>query len=113
MCIRDRDTAASVSTNKASNASGSSSINYRNIAPGWTPSQYQLFSGSPNVPYYGTGINRGVRDLKYDDYSLNNLKAPYGKYWYIDPDKGADSAKYTRNWAKSKEQYYNSLRLRK
>jgi hypothetical protein len=46
-----------------------------------------------------------VLDLKYDDYSLNNLKAPYGKYWYIDPDKVADSAKYTRNWAKSKEQY--------
>ncbi len=100
-----KDTAASVSTNKASNASGSSSINYRNIAPGWTPSQYQLFSGSPNVPYQGTGINRGVLNLKYDDYSLNNLKAPYGKYWYIDTDKVADSAKYTRNWAKSKEQY--------
>lgn len=61
--------------------------------------------GSKNVPYQGTGINRGVLDLKYDDYSLNNLKAPYGKYWYIDPDKVADSAKYTRNWAKSKEQY--------
>lgn len=58
-----------------------------------------------NVPYQGTGINRGVLDLKYNDYSLNNLKAPYGKYWYIDPDKVADSAKYTRNWAKSKEQY--------
>ena len=51
------------------------------------------------------GINRGVLDLKYDDYSLNNIKAPYGKYWYIDPDKVADSAKYTRNWAKSREQY--------
>lgn len=75
------------------------------IAPGWTPSQYQLLSGSPNVPYQGTGVNRGVLDLKYDDYSLNNLKAPYGKYWYIDPDKVADSAKGTRNWAKSKEQY--------
>ena len=100
-----KDATASGSTNKASNASGSPSINYRNIAPGWTPSQYQLFSGSPNVLYQGTGINRGVLDLKYDDYSLNNLKAPYGKYWYIDPDKVADSAKYTRNWAKSKEQY--------
>lgn len=75
------------------------------IALGWTPSQYQLLSGSPNVPYQGTGVNRGVLDLKYDDYSLNNLKAPYGKYWYIDPDKVADSAKGTRNWAKSKEQY--------
>lgn len=100
-----KDAAASGSTNKASNASGSTSINYRNIAPGWTPSQYQLLSGSPNVPYQGTGVNRGVLDLKYGDYSLNNLKAPYGKYWYIDPDKVADSAKYTRNWAKSREQY--------
>lgn len=51
------------------------------------------------------GIDRGVLDFKYGDYSLKNLKAPYGKYWYIDPDKVADSAKYTRNWAKSKEQY--------
>lgn len=53
----------------------------------------------------GTGINMGALGLKYGDYSLNNLKAPYGKYWYIDPDKVADSAKYTRNWAKSREQY--------
>lgn len=59
----------------------------------------------PNPHYYGAEINNGVLDLKYGDYSLNNLKAPYGKYWYIDPDKVADSAKYTRNWAKSKEQY--------
>lgn len=60
---------------------------------------------TPNLSYYGTGTNMDVLDLKYGDYSLNNLKAPYGKYWYIDPDKVADSAKYTRNWAKSKEQY--------
>ncbi len=60
---------------------------------------------TPNTPYYDAEINNGVLDLKYGDYSLNNLKAPYGKYWYIDPDKVADSAKYTRNWAKSKEQY--------
>lgn len=58
-----------------------------------------------NLPYQDAGINKDVLDLKYGDYSLNNLKAPYGKYWYIDPDKVADSAKYTRNWAKSKEQY--------
>lgn len=90
---------------KGTSASGSVPIDYKNIAPGWTPSKYQLFSGLPNVPYQDTGINRGVLDLKYGDYSLNNLKAPYGKYWYIDPDKVADSAKYTRNWAKSKEQY--------
>lgn len=60
---------------------------------------------TPNLTYQGAGTNRDVLDLKYGDYSLNNLKAPYGKYWYIDPDKVADSAKYTRNWAKSKEQY--------
>ena len=60
---------------------------------------------TPNSTYYDAGINGGVLDLKYGDYSLNNLKAPYGKYWYINPDKVADSAKYTRNWAKSKEQY--------
>lgn len=60
---------------------------------------------TPNTPNQSAGVNRGVLGLKYGDYSLNNLKAPYGKYWYIDPDKVADSAKYTRNWAKSKEQY--------
>lgn len=76
-----------------------------NIAPGWTPSQYSPFSGTPNIPYQSTSINRGVLDLQYGDYSLNKLNAPYGKYWYIDPDKVADSAKSTRNWAKSKEQY--------
>ena len=75
------------------------------IAPGWTPSQYSPFSGTPNVPYQGTGINRDILDLRYDDYSLNKLNAPYGKYWYLDIDKVADSAKRTRNWAKSKEQY--------
>lgn len=97
--------AASGSTSKSSNTSGTTPINYRNIAPGWTPSKYQLFSGSPNIPNQDTGINMGVLGLKYGDYSLNNLKAPYGKYWYIDPDKVADSAKYTRNWAKSREWY--------
>lgn len=58
-----------------------------------------------NIHYQDAGINKDVLDLKYGNYYLNNLKAPYGKYWYIDHDKVADSAKYTRNWAKSKEQY--------
>ena len=53
----------------------------------------------------GSKINKDVLNLKYGDYSINKLNTPYGKYWYIDPDKVADSAKYTRNWAKSKEQY--------
>nr|UVX72578.1 MAG: hypothetical protein [Bacteriophage sp.] len=34
----NKGAASSGSTNKASNAYGSTSINYRNIAPGWTPS---------------------------------------------------------------------------
>lgn len=101
----DAKDTTSESANKSGNTSGTTPINYENIAPGWTPSQYQLFPGSTNIPYQGTGINRGVLDLKYDDYSLKNLNAPYGKYWYIDPDKVADSAKSKRNWAKSKEQY--------
>lgn len=99
-----KDAVTSVPENN-NTTSGAAIINYRNIAPGWTPGKYQLFSGLPNIPYQGIGINRGVLDLKYGDYSLNNLKAPYGKYWYIDPDKVADSSKSTRNWAKSKEQY--------
>lgn len=77
------DAASSGSTNKVDNVS----------------------EATPNTPNQSAGVNRGVLGLKYGDYSLNNLKAPYGKYWYIDPDKVADSAKYTRNWAKSKEQY--------
>lgn len=78
---------------------------FDNIAPGLTPSQYSPFSGTPNVPYQSTGINRGVLGLKYDDYSINKLNAPYGKYWFVDTDRVADLAKSTRNWAKSKEQY--------
>lgn len=50
-------------------------------------------------------LDMSVMDLKYGDNTINKLQAPYGKYWYIDPDKVAESAKSTRNWAKSKEQY--------
>lgn len=50
-------------------------------------------------------LDMSVMDLKYDNPTINKLQAPYGKYWYIDPDKVAESAKSTRNWAKSKEQY--------
>ena len=75
------------------------------VASGSTNKTGSASRTTPNPPYYGAGINSGVLDLKYSDYSLNNLKVPYRKYWYIDPDKVADSAKYTRNWAKSKEQY--------
>ena len=50
-------------------------------------------------------LDMSVMDLKYGDNTINKIQAPYGKYWYIDPDKVAESAKYTRNLAKSKEQY--------
>lgn len=74
-----------------------------NIAPGWTPSQYSPFSGTPNIPYQSTGINRGVLGLEYGDYSLNKLNAPYGKYWYLDLDKVADSGKRWVDWGKAQE----------
>lgn len=76
---------------------------FDNIAPGWTPSQYSPFSGTPNVPYQNTGINRGVLGLKYDDYSINKLNAPYGKYWYVDLDKVADSGKHLVDWGNAQE----------
>lgn len=92
----------SVPTNNNA-ASGASAINYKNIAPGWTPSQYSPFSGTPNIPYQGTGINKNVLDLQYGDYSLNKLNAPYGKYWYLDLDKVADSGKRWVDWGKAQE----------
>lgn len=76
---------------------------FDNIAPGWTPSQYSPFSGTPNVPYQSTGINRGVLGLKYDDHSINKLNAPYGKYWYVDLDKIADSGKHWVDWGNAQE----------
>lgn len=79
------------------------SSRFDNIAPGWTPSQYSLFSGTPNIPYQSTGINRGVLGLKYDNYSINKLNAPYGKYWYVDLDKVADSGKHWVDWGNAQE----------
>lgn len=84
-------------------ASLAAAIKYNKIAPGWTPSQYSPFTGAPNIPYQSTGINRGVLDLKYDDYSLNKLNAPYGKYWYIDPDKVVDYGKRWVDWGNAQE----------
>jgi hypothetical protein len=42
-------------------------------------------------------------NLKYGDYSIKNITPTYGKYWYINPDEVANSAKRTRDWANSKE----------
>ena len=65
-----------------------------------TPSNINAKSQT-NIP----NLDMSVMDLKYGDNTINKLQAPYGKYWYIDPDKVAESAKSIRNWAKSKEQY--------
>ena len=65
-----------------------------------TPSNTNTKSQT-NIP----NLDMSVMDLKYGDNTINKLQAPYGKYWYIDPDKVAESAKSIRNWAKSKEQY--------
>lgn len=70
---------------------------------------YNNSSATPNtdtkIPTNTPGLDMSVMDLKYGDNTINKLQAPYVKYWYIDPDKVAESAKSTRKWAKSKEQY--------
>lgn len=69
--------ASSGSTNKASNASGSTSINYRNIAPGWTPSQYSPFIGSPNIARQNTKYDPMLNTGKQVVYSQTPSSAPF------------------------------------
>lgn len=69
--------AASGSTNKASNASGSASINYRNIAPGWTPSQYSPFIGSPNITRQNTKYDPILNTGKQVVYSQTPSSIPF------------------------------------
>lgn len=69
--------ASSGSTNKASNASGTSSINYRNIAPGWTPSQYSPFIGSPNIARQNTKYDPILNTGKQVVYSQTPSSAPF------------------------------------
>lgn len=69
--------ASSGSTNKASNASGSTSINYRNIAPGWTPSQYSPFIGSPNIARQNTKYDPILNTGKYVVYSQTPSSASF------------------------------------
>lgn len=69
--------ASSGSTNKASNASGSTSINYRNIAPGWTPSQYSPFIGSPNIARQNTKYDPILNTWKQVVYSQTPSSAPF------------------------------------
>lgn len=72
-----KGTSASGSTNKASNASGSSSINYRNIAPGWTPSQYSPFIGSPNITSQNTKYDPILNTGKQVVYSQTPASIPF------------------------------------
>lgn len=72
-----KGTAANGSTNKASNASGSASINYRNIAPGWTPSQYSPFIGSPNITRQNTKYGPILNTGKQVVYSQTPASIPF------------------------------------
>lgn len=65
------------STNKAGGASGSSSINYRNIAPGWTPSQYSPFIGSPNIASQNTKYDPILNTGKQVVYSQTPASIPF------------------------------------
>lgn len=69
--------AASGSTNKVGSASGSTSINYRNIAPGWTPSQYSPFIGSPNITRQNTKYDPILNTGKQVVYSQTPSSIPF------------------------------------
>lgn len=72
-----KGTSASGSTNKASNAPDAASINYRNIAPGWTPSQYSPFIGSPNIARQNTKYDPILNTGKQVVYSQTPSSAPF------------------------------------
>lgn len=69
--------AASGSANKVGSASGSTSINYRNIAPGWTPSQYSPFIGSPNITRQNTKYDPILNTGKQVVYSQTPSSIPF------------------------------------
>lgn len=69
--------AASGSTNKVGSASGLDSINYRNIAPGWTPSQYSPFIGSPNITRQNTKYDPILNTGKQVVYSQTPSSIPF------------------------------------
>lgn len=72
-----KGTSASGSTNKASNTPDAASINYRNIAPGWTPSQYSPFIGSPNIARQNTKYDPILNTGKQVVYSQTPSSAPF------------------------------------
>lgn len=73
----NKGTSASGSTNKASNTPDAASINYRNIAPGWTPSQYSPFIGSPNIARQNTKYDPILNTGKQVVYSQTPSSAPF------------------------------------
>lgn len=72
-----KGTSASGSTNKASNAPDAASINYKNIAPGWTPSQYSPFIGSPNITRQNTKYDPILNTGKQVVYSQTPASIPF------------------------------------
>lgn len=72
-----KGTSASESINKASNAPNAASINYRNIAPGWTPSQYSPFIGSPNITRQNTKYDPILNTGKQVVYSQTPASIPF------------------------------------
>lgn len=72
-----KGTSASGSTNKASNTPDAASINYRNIAPGWTPSYYSPFIGSPNITRQNTKYDPILNTGKQVVYSQTPASIPF------------------------------------
>lgn len=72
-----KGTSASESIDKASNAPNAASINYRNIAPGWTPSQYSPFIGSPNITRQNTKYDPILNTGKQVVYSQTPASIPF------------------------------------
>lgn len=70
-------TAASGSTSKSINAPGTAPINYKNIAPGWTPSQYSPFIGSPNITRQNTKYDPILNTGKQVVYSQTPTSIPF------------------------------------
>lgn len=69
--------AASGSANKVGSASGSTPISYKNIAPGWTPSQYSPFIGSPNITRQNTKYDPILNTGKQVVYSQTPSSIPF------------------------------------
>lgn len=72
-----KGTAASGSTSKSINAPGTAPINYKNIAPGWTPSQYSPFIGSPNITRQNTKYDPILNTGKQVVYSQTPTSIPF------------------------------------